>query len=97
MSETEDPDRGLPFEALVEKYYQKIYNLILRTLNDPEEALDLTQETFVEAARSYGSFQGDCRVQTWLYQIAVNQVKNRLRQRDRSKAGDGPPDKDRLS
>lgn len=97
MSETEDPDRGLPFEALVERYYQKIYNLIFRTLNDPEEAADLTQETFVDAARSYGSFRGDCRVQTWLYQIAVNRCKERFRRRDRRKAGDGPLDRDRLS
>src|SRR5207253_6566610 len=59
--EREDEDLGLSFEELVEKYHKKIFNLILRTINDTEEALDLTQETFVNAYRSFGSFRGECK------------------------------------
>lgn len=90
VQQLEDEDRGLSIEVLTDKYYKKIYNLILRTINDPEEAADLTQETFVNATRSYANFRGDCKVQTWLYQIAVNQCKNRFRQRDRRRSVEGP-------
>lgn len=88
--ELEDEDRGLAFEALVEKYHKKIYNLILRNINDTEEALDLTQETFVNAYRSFATFRGECKIHTWLCQIAINQCKNRFRQRDRRKLVEGP-------
>jgi RNA polymerase sigma-70 factor (ECF subfamily) len=86
----EDEDRGLTFEALFEKYEKKIYNLILRMINDPIETEDLTQETFVNAYRSFPTFRGDCKIQTWLYQIAYNQCKNRFRQRDRRRSVEGP-------
>jgi RNA polymerase sigma-70 factor (ECF subfamily) len=88
--EREDEDLGLTFQALVEKYHKKIFNLILRTINDHEEALDLTQETFVNAYRSFGSFRGECKIHTWLCQIAINQCKNRFRQRDRRRQVEGP-------
>jgi RNA polymerase sigma-70 factor (ECF subfamily) len=86
----EDEDRGLTFEELVDKYQKKIYNLILRSINDPEEAADLTQETFLNACRSFHSFRGECKIHTWLCQIAINQCKNRFRQRDRRRAVEGP-------
>jgi RNA polymerase sigma-70 factor (ECF subfamily) len=86
----DDEDRGLTFEALFEKYEKKIYNLILRMINDPVETEDLTQETFVNAYRSFPTFRGDCKIQTWLYQIAYNQCKNRFRQRDRRRTVEGP-------
>ena len=56
----------------------------------PEEAEDLPQETFVNACRSFQSFRGECKVQTWLCQIAMNQCKNRFRQRDRRRSVEGP-------
>src|SRR3954453_7240173 len=89
-AEREDEDLGLSFEELVEKYHKKIFDLILRTINDTEEALDLTQETFVNAYRSFGSFRGECKIHTWLCQIALNQCKNRFRQRDRRRSVEGP-------
>lgn len=86
----DDEDRSLEFEELVEKYHKKIYNLILRNINDQEEAADLTQETFLNAYRSFGNFRGECKIHTWLCQIAINQCKNRFRQRDRRKTVEGP-------
>lgn len=86
----EDEDRNLPFEEIVKKYEKKIFNLILRQIGDREEAEDLTQETFVNACRSFQSFRGECKVQTWLCQIAMNQCKNRFRQRDRRRSVEGP-------
>lgn len=88
--EVPDEDRSLSFEEIVAKYERKIFNLILRQLSDREEAEDLTQETFVNAYRSFTSFRGDCKTYTWLCQIALNQCKNRFRQRDRRRTVEGP-------
>jgi RNA polymerase sigma-70 factor (ECF subfamily) len=52
-------------------------------ISDPEEASDLTQDTFVNAYRSWDSFRGDSQVYTWLYRIAVNLTKNRLERQGR--------------
>jgi RNA polymerase sigma-70 factor (ECF subfamily) len=78
-----DEDRGLSFEQIQEKYHAKIFNLILRLVNDREDAEDLTVETFVNAWRAWDRFRGEARVSTWLHQIALNNCKNRFKQRDR--------------
>lgn len=78
-----DDDRGLTFEEVHKKYEQKIFNLILRFVGDREDAEDLTVETFVNAYRHWDRFRGEARIYTWLYQIAINNCKNRFKQRDR--------------
>lgn len=78
-----ESDRSQTFDALVAAYEKKIFNLIYRILGDYEEAADLTQETFISAFRAFDKFRGDSKVYTWLYQIAVNHCRNRLRQRGR--------------
>jgi len=81
-----DAERNLTFDALVAAYEKKIFNVIYRFLGDYEEAADLTQETFISAYKSFDRFRGDARVYTWLYQIAINHCRNRLRQRGRVRA-----------
>jgi RNA polymerase sigma-70 factor, ECF subfamily len=76
-------DRRREFDALVAQYEKKIYNLILRQIGDRDEAADLTQETFISAYRGFASFRGECKISTWLCQIALNHCKNRFQQRDR--------------
>src|SRR5262245_38265849 len=46
-----------------------------------EEAKDLTQETFLRAYRGLASFKSEARFSSWLYQIALNLCRDRLRQR----------------
>jgi RNA polymerase sigma-70 factor (ECF subfamily) len=86
----DDEDRTLSFEEIVAKYTKKIFNLILRQIGDREEAEDLTQETFLNAYKSFPTFRGECKIHTWLCQIALNQCKNRFRQRDRRRTMEGP-------
>lgn len=86
----DDEDRDLTFDELVDKYEKKLYNLILRHVGDPDEAADLTQDTFVNAFRGFPAFRGESRILTWLCQIALNQCKNRFRQRDRRRDWEGP-------
>ncbi|OYY74925.1 MAG: RNA polymerase sigma factor RpoE [Gammaproteobacteria bacterium 28-57-27] len=66
------------FELLLRKYQHKVSKLIMRYVRDMDEALDLTQETFVKAWKALPAFRGESAFYTWLYRIAVNTAKNYL-------------------
>ena len=67
------------FSQLVSKYQKKVFNLCFRFLNDYEEAKDMTQEIFVRVFRSIKNFRQEASFSTWLYYIACNTCKNKLR------------------
>jgi RNA polymerase sigma-70 factor (ECF subfamily) len=67
------------FELLVLRYQQTIFRLARRMTRNVEDAKDITQESFVQAYRSLGRFQGQSSFSTWLYRIAVNLCLNRLK------------------
>ena len=60
------------FSVIVDRYSRLVYNVALRSLTSPEDAADVSQETFLKAWRSIGSFRGDCALSTWLCRIALN-------------------------
>jgi RNA polymerase sigma-70 factor (ECF subfamily) len=66
------------FAALVSEHQGYVYNLALRVVRDENEALDLTQETFVRAWRALPNFRGQSQFRTWLYRITTNLCYNRL-------------------
>lgn len=66
------------FAALVDGHQRYIYNLALRVVKDENEALDLTQETFVRAWTALPNFKGQSQLRTWLYRIVTNLCYNRL-------------------
>ena len=59
-------------EELVMKYQKQIYFFVYRIINDPEDAKDLTQDTFLKAFNAIGKFRQESSFKTWLYQIAIN-------------------------
>jgi len=69
------------FDLLVERWERKIRGAIFRILGSEEEARDLCQEAFLKAFRSLGSFKGEARFSSWLYQIALNLCRDRMRRR----------------
>ncbi|MBP3484822.1 MAG: sigma-70 family RNA polymerase sigma factor [Oscillospiraceae bacterium] len=71
------------FEKLVTAYEKNVYSLALRMVGDPEDAADMTQETFIKAYRSLSSFRGDSKFSSWLYRIASNVCLDFLRSRSR--------------
>ena len=71
------------FDILVQKYQQKVVNLISRFVSDQSECYDVAQETFIKAYRALGKFRGDSQFYTWLYRIAANTAKNHLASRAR--------------
>ena len=56
-----------------------VYRLALRMTGSPEEAEDITQETFLHAFKAIDSFEGRSGLGTWLYRIAHNTALMRLR------------------
>ncbi|MFO7942461.1 MAG: sigma-70 family RNA polymerase sigma factor [Bacillota bacterium] len=71
------------FESLVEEYDGRIYNMAFRMLGNPEDARDVTQETFLKAYSSLSRFRGDSSFSTWVYRIAKNACLDFLRRRSR--------------
>ena len=66
------------FTALAEEHQRYVYNLAYRVLKDENEALDLTQETFVRAWTALPNFRAQSQFRTWLYRITTNLCYNRL-------------------
>jgi RNA polymerase sigma-70 factor (ECF subfamily) len=71
----------LAFAQFVEENQGQVYNLALRMLNDPQEAEDVLQETFLNAYKALPEFQGRSSLSTWLYRIASNASLMRLRKK----------------
>lgn len=71
-------DRGA-FAEMVEQHSPRIFNLALRMMEDPAEAEEILQETFLRAAKHIGSFRGQSSLGTWLYRIGTNLALMRLR------------------
>lgn len=67
------------FNELVRLYEDRIFRLVLRMIGDRAEAEDLAQEVFVTVFKSIGSFRGDSKLSTWMYRVATNHCRNRIK------------------
>jgi RNA polymerase sigma-70 factor (ECF subfamily) len=67
------------FSELVRDHQERVFRLLLRLLGDPAEAEDVAQEVFVSVFRAIDSFRGDAALSTWLYRVAMNHGKNRIK------------------
>lgn len=73
------------FGELVKKYEKLIYNTSYQLIGNPDDAFDVSQETFIKAYRSLGSFRGDSKFSTWLYKICQNAARDYIRSKSRQK------------
>lgn len=67
------------YGELVERYQQRIFNLVGRMVGRREAAEDLVQEIFIKAFRKIGGFRFESSFFTWLYTIALNTCRNYYR------------------
>lgn len=75
------------FNELVRLYQAKVFRLVFRMLGDRAEAEDLAQEVFVTVFKSIDGFRGDSKLSTWLYRVATNHCKNRIKYLSRRAKG----------
>jgi RNA polymerase sigma-70 factor, ECF subfamily len=82
------------FTELVTRYERNIFRLARHITQNPEDAEDVLQETFLKAYEHLRDFQGNSKFYTWLVRIAVNQSLMKLRKRksDASVSLDEPYD-----
>ncbi|MDP8215135.1 MAG: sigma-70 family RNA polymerase sigma factor [Candidatus Euphemobacter frigidus] len=67
------------FDRLVLKYQNRVFNTCYRLLGNYEEANDSAQDIFVKVFRSLKRFRFESSFSTWIYRIAVNTCRNKLR------------------
>jgi RNA polymerase sigma-70 factor, ECF subfamily len=70
---------GSAFEQLIIKYQQKVFSQCYFLLNqNRDDAEDAAQEVFCNAYKNIGSFKGEAKFSTWLYQVTRNHCLNIL-------------------
>jgi RNA polymerase sigma-70 factor (ECF subfamily) len=74
-----DSPREEDFRRLFDLFYPRLVHFFARRGFAPQDCLDLTQETFLGIYRGIGSFRRDSRFETWLFSIATNAYRKRLR------------------
>ncbi|MEM9062067.1 MAG: RNA polymerase sigma factor [Pseudomonadota bacterium] len=85
------------FSRLVERHYGRIHALAWRFVGGPPDCEDLAQDVCVSLGRKIGSYRGDARFTTWLYQVVLNAARDRMRRdKTRSQAHDGFAELDAL-
>jgi len=67
------------FEELYDRFGGMVFNLALRLCGEPEEAADLSQETFLKIHRHLSGFRGRSSLKTWVYRVAVNCCRSRYK------------------
>ncbi len=67
------------FEQLVGQVEKMVYNLGVRLLGRPSEAQEILQETFLQVHKALPRFEGNGGLSSWIYTIALNQCRMRLR------------------
>jgi RNA polymerase sigma-70 factor, ECF subfamily len=72
------------YQELYEAFVRKVLNFIYRMVNSPEEAEDLTQETFVAVYQKLDTLKDNSKFEPWLFRIARNFVYQRYRTRSPS-------------
>ncbi|MBD3381637.1 MAG: sigma-70 family RNA polymerase sigma factor [candidate division Zixibacteria bacterium] len=72
------------FNTLIENYKTRIYNLALKMSGDRHDAEDILQDTFLKAVDNIDKFRGESSFGTWLYAIAVNQVRGQYASRKKA-------------
>jgi len=85
---------GAAFAAIVERYQDRLHNVIYRLVGSAEDARDLLQDALVKAYENLDGFRGGSSLYTWLFRIAVNTALSHRRKRKWTHVGLGPASDD---
>jgi RNA polymerase sigma-70 factor (ECF subfamily) len=67
------------FRELIDGHRDRVYNITYRMLGNRAEAEDVAQEVFIAVFRMIDTFREESKFSTWLYRVAVNHAKNRIK------------------
>ena len=67
------------FRDLLELHRDRVYNITFRMLGNRAEAEDVAQEVFISVFKTIDHFREESKFSTWLYRVAVNHCKNRIK------------------
>lgn len=67
------------FRELIEAHRDRVYNICYRMLGNRHESEDVAQEVFITVFKTIDTFREESKFSTWLYRVAVNHCKNRLK------------------
>ena len=67
--------KGAVFEAVAERYADRIYAIALNYFKNPYDADDIVQEVLLKLYRSDTKFESEAHLKHWLLRVAVNQCK----------------------
>ncbi len=67
------------FRELVAEHRDRVFNITYRMLGNRAEAEDVAQEVFISVFKTIDSFREESKFSTWLYRVAVNHTKNRIK------------------
>jgi RNA polymerase sigma-70 factor (ECF subfamily) len=67
------------FNVFVLTYQERVFRLLLRMLGDRAEAEDLAQEVFISIFKAIEGFRGESQLSTWVYRVAANHCRNRIK------------------
>ncbi|HKI73220.1 MAG TPA: RNA polymerase sigma factor [Pseudomonadales bacterium] len=74
--------------ALIQRYEKRLYNYALRMSGNPDDAMDILQDCLMSVYRNLGSFRGEAKFSTWLFQIAAFRCTDYFRRRRREYVDD---------
>jgi RNA polymerase sigma-70 factor (ECF subfamily) len=83
------------FRELLDLHRDRVFNITYRMLGNRSEAEDVAQEVFITVFKTIDSFREEAKFSTWLYRVAVNHTKNRIKylarrhERDRDELDEG--------
>src|SRR5207248_1869226 len=69
------------FNLLVSRWEKRVFNYLLRITGSQEDALDLSQDTFMKAWQNFRKLEDPARFGPWLYRIAHNEAYSQFRKR----------------
>lgn len=72
------------FDTLVDHFSGRVFGFLYRLTGSRTDAEDLMQEVFVRLVRMIGAYQHDGRFEAWLFRIAANLCRDRVRKAKRT-------------
>lgn len=80
ITQFQNGDRNA-FRALVERYQERVRNLVFSIFQDGDLVNDVAQDVFIKAYEGLRNFRFQSSFYTWLYRITVNRCRDELRKR----------------